>query len=84
MRFIKPKDKKVQKVNWEISEQTIDLVKAYAEYTDYSETEVVEFFLRYIREDKDFHTWATKKRNNKKLLKLLELQDNELGETTVE
>lgn len=84
MRFIKPKDKKVQKTDWEMSEQTVDLVKAYAEYTDYTETEVVEFFLCYIREDKDFQSWAMKKRNNKKLLKLLELQKSETEGLMVE
>ena len=84
MRFIKPKDKKVKKPDWEISEQTVDLVKAYAEYTDYNENEVVEFFLRYIREDKDFVNWTMKKRNNKKLLKILELQESETEGLMVE
>jgi hypothetical protein len=44
-----------------------DLVTAYTEYTDYSETDVVEFYLNFIREDVNFRDWVIKRRNNKKL-----------------
>lgn len=36
MRFLKPKEKKFRKVDWQVSEQVIDMVKAYSEYTDYN------------------------------------------------
>jgi len=72
---MKPKEKKLRKVDWEVSEHTIDLVKVYSEYTDYSETEVIEFFLKYIREDNEFRNWIMNKRNNKKLLRLLDVEE---------
>jgi hypothetical protein len=75
MRFMKPKEKKTQKTPWEVSERVIDLVKAYAEYTEYSEEEIVEYFLNVIQDDEAFRSWAVKKRNNKKLLKILELEE---------
>lgn len=62
MRFFEPKDKNLKKVDWEVSQKTIDLVKAYADYT---ENEVVEYYLNCIREDKKFKEWVLKKRNNK-------------------
>ena len=44
--FIKPKT--LVKVNprWEISENTKAIVKYYAEYTDYTESEVIDKFLK--------------------------------------
>jgi hypothetical protein len=77
-----PKDRKLKKVNWEVPERLIDLVEAYSEYINYSESEVIEYYLNFIQEDEDFRAWALKKRNNKKLLKLLEIDDAE--ETMVE
>jgi hypothetical protein len=62
LRFFEPKDKNLKKVDWEVSQKTIDLVKAYADYT---ENEVVEYYLNCIREDKKFKEWVLKKRNNK-------------------
>ncbi|MEH7255726.1 hypothetical protein V7111_26830 [Neobacillus niacini] len=84
MRFMMPKEKNLKKVDWEVSQKTIDLVNAYSEYTDYTENEVVEYFLSQIQEDKRFRTWAMKKRNNKKLLKLLELDKPQDGGNPVE
>ncbi|MGG3889631.1 hypothetical protein [Metabacillus fastidiosus] len=55
-------DKNLKKVDWEVSQKTIDLVKSYSEYT---ENEVVEYYLNCIREDKKFKEWVLKKRNNK-------------------
>lgn len=64
-RFLEPKDKNLKKVDWEVSQKIIDLVKSYSEYTDYTENEVVEHYLNCIREDKKFKEWVLKKRNNK-------------------
>ncbi|UNL82891.1 hypothetical protein [Priestia koreensis] len=77
MRFMKPKDKKLKKVDWEVPERLVDLVKAYSEYINYSETEVIEYYLSFIQEDENFRSWALQKRNNKKLLKLLEMEEKE-------
>lgn len=75
MRFMKPKDKKLKKVDWEVPERLVDLVKVYSEYINYSETEVIEYYLGFIQEDENFRSWALQKRNNKKLLKLLEMEE---------
>jgi hypothetical protein len=45
MNFIKPKNKNVEKVDWLLSERTRAIVKYYAEYTEYSESEVVDKLL---------------------------------------
>jgi hypothetical protein len=42
MEFIKPKNKNLKKTNWQVSEDTIALVKAYSEYCNYSESEVLD------------------------------------------
>lgn len=54
MNFIKPKNKNVEKVDWLLSERTRAIVKYYAEYTEYSESEIVDKFLLNILEDEDF------------------------------
>lgn len=75
MNFIKPKNKNVEKVDWLLSERARAIVKYYAEYTEYSESEVVDKFLLNILEDKDFISWIEKKRNNRRIVKQLELED---------
>jgi len=74
MNFIKPKNKNVEKVDWLLSERTRAIVKYYAEYTEYSESEIVDKFLLNILEDKDFIAWIEKKRNNRRIVKQLELE----------
>jgi len=51
MEFIKPKV--INKVNpeWRVSEQTKTIVKYYAEYTDYSESEIIDKFLKNLLKD---------------------------------
>jgi hypothetical protein len=77
MEFIKPKNKNLKKPNWQVSEDTIALVKAYSEYCNYSESEVLDMFLSKLKEDENFIDWASKKRNNKRLLKLLDVETEE-------
>ncbi|MBQ6446860.1 MAG: hypothetical protein IJJ10_05270 [Bacillus sp. (in: Bacteria)] len=74
MNFIKPKNKNVEKVDWLLSERTRAIVKYYAEYTEYSESDIVDKFLLNILEDKDFIGWIEKKRNNRRIVKQLELE----------
>jgi hypothetical protein len=76
LRFMMPKEKNLKKNDWELPQKTLDLVKAYSEYTDYTENEVVEFYLNQIQEDERFRDWALKKRNNKKLLKVLDMEES--------
>lgn len=77
MEFIKPKDKNLKRPNWQVSESTISLVKAYSEYCDYSEGEVIEMFLKNLKKDEKFIEWALKKRNNRRLLKVLDIEVEE-------
>lgn len=79
-----PKEKNLKRNDWELPQKTLDLVKAYSEYTDYTENEVVEFYLNQIQEDEQFRDWAMKKRNNKKLLKLLDMGDTQTEGLKVE
>jgi hypothetical protein len=75
MKFIKPKNNKAENVEWLISERVRALVKVYAEYTGYSESEVVDTLLLNILDDKDFLKWIENKRNNRRVVKQLEIED---------
>lgn len=75
MKFIKPKNNKAENVDWLISERVRALVKVYAEYTGYSESEVVDTLLLNILDDKDFLRWIENKRNNRRIVKQLEIED---------
>jgi hypothetical protein len=77
IEFIKPRNTKKSGVDWEISERTRTLIKYYAEYTEYSESEVVDQFLTNILKDEKFIDWILKKRNNKRILAQLDLQSEE-------
>ncbi|MCA1072802.1 hypothetical protein K9O30_03445 [Clostridium bowmanii] len=83
IEFIKPKT--LVKVNpgWEISENTKAIVKYYAEYTDYTESEVIDKFLNNLLKDQGFINWANKKRNNKRLNALLKA-NSDTGNITSE
>ena len=76
MMFLKPKNLNLENVDWVISEKTRTIVKNYAEYSERTESEVVDFFLKNILHDEDFIIWVKKKRNNKRLLNLLEIAND--------
>ncbi|MGM0899205.1 MAG: hypothetical protein ACQEV0_14955 [Bacillota bacterium] len=78
MRFIQPKKQNLQKVKWELPDKTIAIVKHYAEYTGYSEEEVLSTFLENILDDPQFISYIENKRNNKRILKDLELISDDL------
>ncbi len=67
IEFIKPKKTQGRKVNWIMSEHTRAIVKYYAQYTEYSEDEVVDTFLKKLLKDEDFMEWIQKKRFNKRI-----------------
>lgn len=75
MKFIEPKNKNVDKVDWLLSEKTRAIVKYYAEYTEYSESEIVDKFLHNLLDDKKFLEWIDSKRNNRRIVKQLELEE---------
>ncbi|MCM3007024.1 hypothetical protein [Priestia koreensis] len=68
MKFIQPKGKNRKKSTWYVSEQTKSLIKYYAQYTEYTEDEVVDIFLQNILLDEDFMKWVENKRYNKRIL----------------
>ncbi|MBU3141920.1 hypothetical protein [Clostridium sp. CF012] len=67
MNFIEPKNKNGQKVNWIVSEHSRAIVRYYAEYTGYSEEEIVDIFLKNIIDDSNFLNWIHNKRNKKRV-----------------
>lgn len=80
MKFIKPKNHNAEKVDWLISERARNIVKGYAEYTEHSESEVVNLFLLNLLDDKDFIAWIENKRNNRRLVKQLGIENLVGGE----
>lgn len=78
LKFIEPKNLKTSKVNWSLPQKTIRLVEHYAEYTGYSEEEIVARFLDNLLLDENFKEHIKKKRNNRRILKDLELNENDL------
>jgi bacterioferritin (cytochrome b1) len=75
MQFIKPKNSKANKVDWLISEQVREIVKHYAEYCEYSESEVVDVFLKNLLKDEEFLKWIDGIRNNKRMIRNMGLED---------
>lgn len=74
MRYLEPKGLNAKKVNWEISEQTREIVKQYAEYAERTENETVDLFLTNILTDKKFLEWIGTKRNNKRIVQKMGLE----------
>jgi hypothetical protein len=54
LKFIKPINNNADNVDWIVSERVQAIVKTYVEYTQYSESEVVDLFLLNLLLDKDF------------------------------
>jgi hypothetical protein len=76
LEFIQPKNKNAKKVDWNISERTRALVSCYAEYSEYTDEEVVDEFLqRNLIKDDHFIEWIKSKRNNKRMLKSIGIDD---------
>ena len=75
MKFITPKNHNAEKVDWFISERVRSIVKNYAEYTEHSESEVINLFLLNLLDDADFIAWIEKKRNNRRVIKQLGIED---------
>jgi len=75
MEFIRPRNIKAEQVDWEISEQSRALVKCYAEYTEYTENDVVDMLLKNILQDKNFVTWVQERRFNKRIMGQIFIQE---------
>lgn len=57
MKYVHPKTLK-SVVKWEMSDSTISLIEHYAKYTKYSESEVVDMFMKNIATDELFIEWG--------------------------
>lgn len=80
MQFIEPKKPLEKKVDWRVSGHTQAIVKHYAEFSGYTEDEIVDQFLKNLLDDKRFIEWATNKRRNKRVFQKLFPQEAELNE----
>jgi len=58
IEFIKPKIIFKVVPYWKISENTKSIVKNYANYTGFTESEIVDSFLKNILKDPDFIKWV--------------------------
>mgnify|MGYP005754814495 CR=1 FL=1 len=75
--YIKPKNLNTTQPEWLISEHTRNIVAAFAEYSEYTESEAVDAFLKNLLTDENFIEWAKNKRNNKRLLRQLGIECEE-------
>jgi hypothetical protein len=79
MQFIEPKKPLEKKRDWRISGHTQSIVQYYAEFTGYSEDEVIDQFLKNLLDDKKFIEWTNNKRRNKRVFKKLFPKEIELN-----
>ena len=79
MQFIEPKKRLEKKVDWRISEHTKSTVKIYAEYTGYTEDEIVDKFLKNLLDDENFIEWINQKRRNKRIVQQLSLSEGSIN-----
>ncbi|MBD8069295.1 hypothetical protein [Bacillus sp. PS06] len=75
MQFIEPKKRLEKKADWRVSEHTKLTVKHYADYTGYTEDEVVDIFLKNLLDDQNFIDWINQKRRNKRIVQQLALSE---------
>lgn len=70
---IKPKYSNLVKVEFNISDVARDILKHYAEYTKYTESEIIDqMILEEILKDDDFIQYTSQKRYKKKITNTLE------------
>ncbi|MCM3730626.1 hypothetical protein M3196_02955 [Fictibacillus nanhaiensis] len=74
MEFIEPRNINADKVDWLISERVRAIVSYYAEYTEYTESDVVDKLLLNILDDDKFIEWIKAKRNNKRIIKQVNIE----------
>lgn len=63
----------LEEVDWKISEHSRAIVKYYAEYTEFTESEVVDEFLKELLKNDGFIEWVKSKRSNKRMVNQLQL-----------
>ena len=76
MRFIQ--QKRSEKVNWVISEQTRSIVENYAKFTNCSDSEVADLFLKNILSDPDFQHYLKTHRRTKRIIDRIFYGDSDM------
>jgi hypothetical protein len=71
MKFIKPKSKNKQKVEFRLSQRTRLLIGYYSKYTEHTEDDVVDLFMANLLEDKDFVEWLNSRRSKEKISNII-------------
>ncbi|MFC0213801.1 hypothetical protein ACFFK0_15320 [Paenibacillus chartarius] len=80
--FLKPKPRLGSKATWVVSDRAKAIVKYYAQYTGYTEDEVVDQVLSKLKDDPEFIKWIKDKRRNKRAMAQI-FSDTEAEESTV-
>ena len=71
MEFIQPKVNYNNKIKLDLSNDVVEIIRHYSEYTGFEQNEVVDMFLRNILLDENFLQWAKKRRFNQKIEKII-------------
>ncbi len=72
MGVIKPKNKLTNKMNFQISKESAEILKQYAMYTGYGENELIDMILNKLLFDNEFRSWANERRDKKKILGIID------------
>lgn len=71
MKPIKPKFANLVEVKLNISDRSSEILKRYAEYTKFTESEIIERLIAEIMDDTTFVSYLMGKRNRKKIDNLI-------------
>lgn len=71
--FPKPRNVRLGGVDWMISEHSRAIVKFYSEFTELTENQVVDEFLKELLKSKEFIEWIKSKKSNRRMVNQLQL-----------
>ena len=71
LKPIKPKYTNCVNMKWSISKRSQLIISEYSKYTKYEESELIDFLIEDILEDKSFVEWLKKRRYQTKVNKLI-------------
>lgn len=69
--FLSPRKDRPKKVDWLVTDHSRYIVQYYAEFSGYTENEVVDFTLKNLLMNPEFQEWIKTKRNNKRIISRL-------------
>lgn len=73
INFPKPRNVRLGDVDWMISEHSRATVKYYAEFSELTESEVVDEFLKELLKNDGFIKWVKLKKSNRRMVNQLQL-----------